>query len=328
MELDAAATAKLTTLMSSYLTTRALQVAIRLGVGRLVSGGPRSAAEIAAETSTDPRMLDHLLQVLAAAEVLTFDDGRYGPTTLSEHLDLFDQPLTGDEAWRCATELEQAVRTGRAPFPELFGAPMFEYLAARPQANRRWNAWNSITVSAWLTALVPLLEVVPGETVVDVGGGEGALLAMILNHSPEARGVLFDLPDAVVGASGVLGAAGVADRCEVVAGDAFAEVPSGGDVYLLSRVLFNWSDADAVRLLRAVAAAMSSTSRLCVIENLVGSRLGALAPNNLRLALLFDSRHHSETDMRDLCEQAGLEVANVASTSESMFAVVTARRRE
>jgi SAM-dependent methyltransferase len=325
---DPSVVVRLTGLLSGYLTPRAVQVAAEFGIGELLRAGPRSAAELAASSQTDAAMLEQVLQVLVSAEVVTYDNGAYGPTALSDHLVLFDQPFTGEESWRCWTELATAVRTGESPFQRLFGKTMFEYLDDHPDKRERWNLWNTTTVSSWLQPLIAALRVEPGETVIDVGGGEGALLASVLTANPETSGVLVDLPEVVKGAPPLLAAAGVADRCRIQGGDAFTSVPGDGDVYIVSRVLFNWSDLDAVRLLRSVRLAMPPGARLYIIENLApDDRLGVFAANSLRLSLLLDSRHHNERDMRAICEAAGLSVTAVtAPPAGSMFALVEATR--
>ena len=107
-------------------------------------------------------------------------------------------------------------------------------------------------------------------TVVDVAGGHGALLAAILAKHPGVRGVLFDQPHVVAGAGEVLRAAGVAARCEVVAGSFFEAVPGGGDAYILKAILHDWADAEAVAILRVCRRAMGTDGTLLVIGREIG----------------------------------------------------------
>jgi hypothetical protein len=107
-------------------------------------------------------------------------------------------------------------------------------------------------------------------TVVDVGGGNGTLLAAILARHPATRGVLFDQPHVVAGAPPVLVAAGVADRCEVVGGSFFEAVPAGGDAYVLKSILHDWEDADCVRILERCRRAMADGAALLVVERELG----------------------------------------------------------
>jgi hypothetical protein len=149
---------------------------------------------------------------------------------------------------------------------------------------------------------------------VDVGGGQGALLIAILGCTPGARGVLFDLPNVIAAASGVIAASGLADRCDLIAGDFFGQVPTGGDLYLLKRVLHDWNDERAAAILRACRAAMSEDSRLLVIEHV-------LAPGNapswgklLDLQMLVLSpggRERDQAGFEALMDSAGLRLERV-----------------
>jgi len=104
------------------------------------------------------------------------------------------------------------------------------------------------------------------ECVVDVSGGQGALLAAILSKHSSIRGVLFDQPHVVAGAEQVLRAAGVADRCQVVGGNFFEAVPDGGDAYVMKHILHDWEDEQATVILRTCRRAMGPNGELLVIE--------------------------------------------------------------
>lgn len=118
--------------------------------------------------------------------------------------------------------------------------------------------------------------------IADLGGGHGAFLAAILRANPKAHGVVFDQAHVVSGAGAVLRAAGVEERCQVVAGDVFASVPAGADAYMLCGMLCDYDDSIALALLRVCRRAMSGTSRLLVVDRFVE------APNEGLPAKLFD----------------------------------------
>jgi hypothetical protein len=107
-------------------------------------------------------------------------------------------------------------------------------------------------------------------SVVDVGGGNGALLAALLGEFPAMRGILFDQPHVVVNAAAVLERAGVADRCEVVGGSFFDDVPSGGDAYALKSIIHDHEDEPAVAILQVCRRAMAADATLLLIERIVG----------------------------------------------------------
>jgi hypothetical protein len=167
----------------------------------------------------------------------------------------------------------------------------------------------------------------PG-TVVDVGGGDGGLLARVLTRYPETRGVLVDLPEAIEKAKARLGPSGHADRVEYAAGSFFdpGAVPTGGDVYTLSRILHNWNDAAAVQILRRVREAAPRSARLFVFEYLVqdpsaasdsageaadadepgaGTALNAI---DLLMLVMLEGYERTADQYRALLAEAGFEV--------------------
>jgi SAM-dependent methyltransferase len=158
-------------------------------------------------------------------------------------------------------------------------------------------------------------------TVVDVGGGNGGLIASVLSANPSLRGVLFDLESGLAGAEELLRRRGVADRCTTVAGDFFESVPTGGDIYLLRLVLHDWDDKDAARILNTVRRAMSPGSRLLVIDHLLPARADTSPASraaliiDMHMYVLFGARERTESDMRGMLDAAGFRVERIALTS-------------
>ena len=158
---------------------------------------------------------------------------------------------------------------GRADLPRVHGAGFWDYLGAHPEDGALFNAAMSEGASARAEALRAVRDLSSIGTVVDVGGGQGRLLAGLLEATPGLSGVLFDRPEVVAGAEAVLRAAGVADRCAVVGGDFFASVPPGGDAYVLAQIVHDWPDAEALAILSACHRAMAPGARLWVIEQVL-----------------------------------------------------------
>jgi hypothetical protein len=148
-------------------------------------------------------------------------------------------------------------------------------------------------------------------TVADIGGGTGAVLAAVLAPHPGVRGILFDQPQVVAGAGAVLAEAGVAERVTVVGGDFFVEVPAGADAYILARVLHDWSDEDALRILRRVRAAMTADARLLLLEGVVGPPNEDPMIKFLDVMMLVSAggRERTEGEWRELLAGADLELA-------------------
>src|SRR6202022_3494076 len=120
------------------------------------------------------------------------------------------------------------------------------------------------------TAVVQAYDWSPFRLVVDIGGGQGGLLAAILSANPSLRGILFDQPAVVATASIILDGAGVADRCETVGGDFFTSVPPGADAYVLKVIIHDWPDESALAILRNCRAAMPDTAKLLLLERVLG----------------------------------------------------------
>ena len=148
---------------------------------------------------------------------------------------------------------------------------------------------------------------------VDVAGGHGRLIAALLKANPEMRGILFDLPRVVEGASPLLEKEGVADRCEAVGGDIFEAIPSGGDIYLLSRIIHDWDDERALSILQNCAAAMSERSKLVIVD-IVLPEIIEPSPSvqsqmllDLNMLARTGGRERTATEFRTLLRSAGLQ---------------------
>ena len=141
-------------------------------------------------------------------------------------------------AWGAALS---SVQSGVPAFERHFSASYFQYLAAHPEFAATFNAAMTGWSAQVASAVVAAYDFARCGTVVDVGGGHGTLLAAIVASQPHVRGILFDLPHVTAGATPLLTAAGVADRCEAVGGDFFTAVPSG-DTYVLAQILHDWDD--------------------------------------------------------------------------------------
>jgi hypothetical protein len=198
----------------------------------------------------------------------------------------------------------------------------YDYLAQHPEADAAYTAHITAATGGIEVALATSYDFSGSSTVVDVGGGQGALLAEILKTNLHLRGILCDRPFVAAGARNVLEAQGVAARCDIVGGNFFEAVPAGGDAYILKWVLPDWADDQAVVILKNCHHAMNAHGRVLVIDPL---DLPTNASFNLTMLVWNEGRVRSVTDLRALFEAAGFRMERIIPT-QSQFSIVEGRQ--
>jgi hypothetical protein len=303
--------------------SQAISVAARLGVADAIASGAATTAEIAARVGADGPTLYRLLRALSDHGVFAEGPGgRFALTPVGESL-RSDGPQsmrrwavwTGARFYRDAwSGLEEAVRTGEPSFARVHGMDLFGYLDAHPDDAAVFDGAMQDIAGNFLAGILAVYDFSDCSTVVDVGGGTGALLAAVLRSAPNARGVLLDTAPVLGAAEPVLEAAGVADRCETVAGDFFREVPAGADLYILSNIVHDWDDDRALRILGTCRAAMRADSRLLIIELVLPDdprpSMGKLLDLEM-LSVTPNGRQRTAAQYAELLARAGLDLSEV-----------------
>jgi C-methyltransferase len=323
---DAAAFAtvmRLRELAISAAFAGALRAGVRLGLADTIDDTPRTAAELAAVVNAEPDALQRLLRALTAHGVFQVDgQDRYGHTDLSRMLRL-DAPrslhhmvLWATEPWTWAVwgNLDTAIRTGKGVFLDQFGKEFFTYLHEDAPASAAIFD-KAMTESSILSAknVAQSLDLAGASTVADIAGGQGHVLATLLERYPDLRGTLLDLPDVVANAEPRLRPGGtLAERVTLLAGDCRDSVGIDADVYVLKNIL-EWDDDSTVTTLRNVRAAARPGARVIVIENLVdGSpELRFTTAMDLLLLLNVGGKKHTKDGLAALMGKAGLDVFDV-----------------
>jgi O-methyltransferase domain/Dimerisation domain len=314
------APSRLVDIVFGAMAAKVLYAAAELRLADLLAEGVRTSEELAERTGTHGPSLRRLLRALAGMGCVTqTGPERFELAQLGQQLRA-DAPGSvrelvrmrlGPEFWRSWDELVASVRTGETGWVRTHGMPPYQFYERHPERSATFNAAMAQQTRAVAPAVIAAYDFSRFATVVDVGGGDGTLLAELLRAHPDLRGVLFDLPAGLAGAAGTLTAAGVADRCQVVPGDFFASVPEGGDAYAMKQVLHNWDDDRAVAVLRNCHRAMASTARLVVLERVLPDLVGV--DDRQLEALLLDGqmlvvtggRERTEQEFRSLLDAAG-----------------------
>jgi hypothetical protein len=317
-----------------------LREAAELGLADRVAAGPRPVDALAEAAGVKPQGLLRLCRALAAFGIFALDaEGRLSHTARSAWLRSDARPtlhhaaryFTAPANWEAWGAWGEALRGGGCPFETVFGQPNFEYLAAQPEEAALFDAFMRHSPDDRHAAVAKVLDLRGAALVVDVGGGEGGLLAALLAaHPVPLRGLLYDRPQVVAGAGAVLGAAGIAGRCAVEAGDFFERVPKGGEVYLLSQVLHDWDDAACGRILGRCRAAMRAGARLVVVERVLPplGREAEADPGEFladtHMMAMLHGRERTAAEFSSLLEAAGFGLQGIRST-RSPFRLIEAR---
>ena len=312
--------AEMLRMIRGHRLTQAVYIATKLGIPMRISKVPKDAGTLASELGAHPDRLSRLLRLLAALGVLTMDDeGRFGLTRTGELLredvpgSLADAAvLTGEDFYRAWGDLLHTVKTGETAFDHLYGMGHFEHLARHPEDSAAFQRTMAMSLGATGPALAGY-DLSGHRVVVDVGGGNGALLASLLRDHPHLRGILYDQAGAVVDAPKVLSSAGVEDRVRVRSGSMFDSVPEGGDLYVLSRVLHDWPDDKALAILKHCRRAIAKDGTLLIVDGVLSHR--DPDPSRLMLDLqmmvMNGGRERTEDEWRALLGRAGFAVVSV-----------------
>jgi O-methyltransferase domain/Dimerisation domain len=329
-------TAAILGVITGFRVSRAVYVAAKLGIADLLKNGPKSSEELARLTGTHPQSLYRVMRALASVGIFAEDEGgRFTLTPVGMTLQN-DVPgslrawallVLGDEHYQAWGDLLHTVQTGETSFPHVFGMGVFQYEAQHPDHAKIFDEAMANLVGVYNAAVLATYSFSSIEKIVDIGGGVGSLISAILQVNPNINGVLFDMPHVAEKAKRKIAEAGLSDRCEVVAGDAFKEVPGGGDAYILSRVVNSFENERAVVILQNCRRAITRTCKLLLVERVlpdqVEDSLEAQGPimSDLNMMVMSGGRERTATEHRNLLAKAGFSLARIIPTQSEVSVI-------
>jgi len=312
-----------------HYLSRALHVIAKLGVADLLSAGARGVEELGKATETHPPSLRRVMRLLASVGVFEEkENGGFALTALGECLRA-DVPGSSramvllfagigiQDSWK---DLEWCVRTGEPAYRKRGAADAFAEMAKDPAQAANFDAAMADFTKMTAVAVAAAYDFTPLRTLVDVGGGNGALLLGILKAYAHLQGVVADRADVVERAKKEIAASGLGARCRAVAIDFFREVPGGADAYVLKHVIHDWDDERARTILANCRRVVPPNGRLLLVEGVYPPRIDGspesrgAAANDVNMLVSTGGRQRSEAEFRSLYSAAGFRLTKIVPT--------------
>lgn len=314
---------------TGYWVSQSIYVAAKLGIADLLKDSPKSCDELATATGTHAPSLYRLLRALASLGVFAETElNHFTLTPLAACLQS-DVPnsfracaiVLGEEYYRAWGEFMHSVQTGGSSFEHIYGMNLFEYYAQNPESAKIFDEAMTNLSAIESPAIAASYDFSSIQTLVDVGGGEGLLIASILKSNPTLQGVLFDRPHVIERAKRFLEAEGLLERCQLAAGNFFESVPEGGDAYILKYILHNWDDERAIAILKQCHKVIPDNGKVLVAEKVIppGNEpfMGKLFDLHM-LAVTSGGRARTEAEYRALFEKAGFKLTRIVPTQDDV----------
>jgi hypothetical protein len=323
-------------MITGYWISQAIYAAAKFAIADHLKDGPKTVGELAGATSTNPDALYRLLRALASVGIFTEGESRrFSLTPLAEPLlsgvagsKRALALMSGDEQFRAWAEIDYSICTGKVAFDKVFGKPIFEYLGDHPDKARIFDAAMVGIHGRESDAILNAYDFSVFGVVADIGGGNGSQMTEILKKNTRTKGILFDLPHVIERAKERIQAASLLDRCQLVSGSFFEAVPEGADAYVMRHIIHDWDEEKCLTILGNCHRAMSSASKLLVIESVIppGNEPFHGKFLDLHMLLIPGGKERTENEYRSLFERAGFELSRIVPT-DTEVSIVEGRKR-
>ena len=324
--------AQLVQMATAHWMSHILYVAAKLSLADHLAKGPKGADELAGITKTHAPSLRRFMRTLAHLGVVTEDEAaRFALTPLGEALKTGAQGaaraaiLTLASPWITGgwERLLESVQTGRPGLEQALGMPIFDWLAKHPEEASLFSETMVSFHGAEPAAVAAAYDFSGMTPIVDVGGATGNLLAAILDKYPGSRGILYDLPHVVRDAPKLIQAHNLVDRVTIQSGSFFERVPEGGDVYLLSHIIHDWSEEQCLTILGHCRRVMKPSSRVLIIEMVLPAGNAPHPGKMLDMMMLVGpgGQERTEPEYRTLLNKADLRLTRVVPTASAVSVV-------
>ncbi len=268
----------ITQMIFGFVTAKAIHVAAKLNIADLIAAnGPMNCSELAKRSGAHEESIYRLMRALASSGIFKEEvNGDFSLTPMAECL-TEDHPdstkamslATGNVFYKAYEELPYAVTTGDPGFQKAIRMPVFEWLGKHREEGRIFDRMMTDIHGGETEPMVSQYDFSVFKTVVDIGGGNGSVMAAVLNKNPGVNGILFDLPEVINRSHENIATWGLGNRCRLDSGNFFESVSTGGDAYILRHIIHDWSDSDAVAILNNCRNAMNPGGKVLVVEAVI-----------------------------------------------------------
>jgi hypothetical protein len=324
--------AQIAEILLSALTPRLVHLAARLKLPSHLAQGPRTAEELAPMTATFAPALYRVMRTLAGLGFFAEDaEHRFALRPLGAALksgtpsNAAALTLGGEIVTRSLDQVLYSVQTGSTGFERSFGLPLFDWLTANPVQASLFNDTMVGFHGMEPPAIASAYDFSDFQTIADVGGSTGNLLATILSQHPGPHGILFDVPHVVRDAPTLIQQRGLEDRIRIEGGNFFESVPAGADAYILSHIIHDWSRDQCLIILGHCRRAMNSGGRLLLAEMVLPDGDAPYPGKLLDMVMLTvtGGEERTASQYSALLDEAGFRMRRVVQTA-SLVSIVEA----
>lgn len=313
-------------MIQAFYVSKAIGVASELNIAEHLKEKNRNISELAKLTDSNEESLYRLLRMLASQGVFkekkkrVFAQNRLSKTMIdrTDSMRYMIMHLSNTVNWKLFDELYNVVKTGKNASEKVLGMHIFEYLEKFPEKNNIYN--TAMTNSSLMLSYAILSEYCFKNTkcIVDIGGGHGTLLSMVLIKNKHIKGVLFDLPHVIKDANENFKNYNIANRVDLISGSFYETIPSGGDIYMMKNIIHNLSDQKTVEILKRIKDVLPEKGKILIIEPVI------IDNNRYSFAKLFDiqmmvsqdgGRERTKAEYQQIIEKAGLELNRIVQTA-------------
>ncbi len=324
-------TEQLNAMFMAAAQSRALSTAAELGVAdHITQGSPKSVGYLARATGAHERSLYRMLRFLASHGLFQeTSNGEFDHTPLSAAL-----RSDAEGSYRAAAQLfhhvfagwdglDHAVRTGQPGFTKVYGKHVFEYAGEHPEVGELFDAGMTCIHGYETTAMLEAYDFSGVRVLADIGGGNGSLIAAVLQRYPAMHGILFDLGHVVGRARNNVKASGIADRCQVIEGSFFETIPPGAEAYLFRHIIHDWTDEQSTAILSRCRKAMPANGKLLLVECVVPTGNSPSISKDFDMAMMTfpGGIERTEAEFRALLEKSGFKLTSVTPTT-TMISII------